>query len=113
MASGIFHLCLFIVPMVASRSVYGEALIISLVRIKRGKCARSLFNSISVTDDIQIIEQYKSIGIVLFYVINTHIHKWSKVGLAIFALMVSKIISAQKSIFTQHREMIWEQVYEI
>ena len=33
-----------------------------------GKFARSLFNCISVTDDIQINEQNKSIGIGLLYV---------------------------------------------
>ena len=51
-------------PMIwANCSMYGEAGIKTLVRIKREKRARSLFNCISVTDGIKINEQNKSIGI--------------------------------------------------
>ena len=44
-------------PMIASRSMYGEAVVICIIG------ANCLFNCISVTDGININEQYQSIGI--------------------------------------------------
>ena len=46
-------------PMIASRSIYGETVIISLARIKRENVlVLSMFNYISVTDGIKINDQY-------------------------------------------------------